>query len=38
MLDRLATMTRKQLHVRSAVVGAMVYPCLLIVIAINVLA
>lgn len=38
MLDRLSTMTRKQLQTRSAIVGAMVYPCLLIVIAINVLA
>lgn len=38
MLDRLATLTRKQLHVRSAVIGAMIYPCLLVVIAINVLA
>lgn len=38
MLDRLAQMTRKQMQVRSAVVGAMVYPCLLIVIAMGVLA
>jgi type II secretory pathway component PulF len=38
MLDRLALMTRKQLHVRSAVIGAMIYPCLLVVIAVNVLA
>jgi type IV pilus assembly protein PilC len=38
MLERLATMTRKQLQVRGAVVGAMVYPCLLIVIAVGVLA
>jgi type II secretory pathway component PulF len=37
MLDRLATLTKKSLHVRQAVVGAMVYPALLIVIAINVL-
>ncbi len=38
MLERLAQMTRKQMQVRGAVVGAMVYPCLLIVIAIGVLA
>jgi type IV pilus assembly protein PilC len=38
MLERLATMTRKQMQVRGAVVGAMVYPCLLIVIAVGVLA
>ncbi|MDB5295951.1 MAG: hypothetical protein JWO31_1934 [Phycisphaerales bacterium] len=37
MLDRLATLTKKSLHVRQAVVGAMVYPCLLIGLAINVL-
>ena len=38
MLERLASMTRKQMQVRNAVVGAMVYPCLLIVIALGVLA
>jgi type II secretory pathway component PulF len=38
MLDRLAVLARKQLHVRSAVVGAMIYPALLIVVAIGVLA
>jgi len=38
MLERLAQMTRKQMQVRSAVVGAMVYPALLIVIAMGVLA
>jgi type II secretory pathway component PulF len=38
MLERLAQMTRKQMQVRSAVVGAMVYPCLLILIAVGVLA
>jgi type II secretory pathway component PulF len=38
MLDRLAVLTRKQLHVRSAMVGAMIYPALLIVVAIGVLA
>ena len=38
MLDRLAVLTRKQVQVRAAVVGAMVYPALLIFIAMNVLA
>jgi type IV pilus assembly protein PilC len=37
MLDRLAILTRKQVHVRSAVLGALVYPCLLIVVAVSVL-
>jgi type II secretory pathway component PulF len=37
MLDRLATLTKKQVHVRSSVVGALVYPCLLIVVAVTVL-
>lgn len=37
MLDRIAVLAKKSLHVRSAVVGAMVYPCLLIFIAIAVL-
>jgi len=37
MLDRLASLARKQLHVRSSIVGAMVYPCLLIVVSIAVL-
>ena len=37
MLDRLATLTKKQVHTRSAIIGAMVYPCLLIVVSINVL-
>jgi len=37
MLDRLAVLTRKQVHVRSAVIGALIYPCLLIVVAISVL-
>ncbi len=37
MLDRLSNVTRKQAHVRTAVRGAMVYPCLLMVIAIGVL-
>jgi type II secretory pathway component PulF len=29
MLDRLATLSRKQLHLRSTILGAMVYPCVL---------
>jgi type II secretory pathway component PulF len=33
MLDRLATLCRKQLQLRSAMVGAMIYPCLLIAVA-----
>ncbi len=37
MLDRLAVLVRKQLHARTAVVGAMVYPCLLVVVAAGVL-
>src|SRR5205814_6822215 len=37
MLDRLAGLARKQLHVRSSIVGALVYPCLLIVVSIAVL-
>jgi type II secretory pathway component PulF len=37
MLERLAVLTRKQMHVRSSIVGAMVYPALLVVIAVNVL-
>jgi type II secretory pathway component PulF len=38
MLDRLAVLSRKQLQVRTAVVGAMIYPALLILVAIGVLA
>jgi len=38
MLHRLAEMTRRQLKVRQTLIGAMVYPCLLIVVAISVLA
>lgn len=38
MLDRLAVLSRKQLQVRTALVGAMIYPCLLILVAIGVLA
>src|SRR5206468_10251019 len=37
MLDRMAQLTKKQLHVRSSVIGAMVYPCLLILVSVNVL-
>ena len=37
MLDRLAVMAKKQLHVRGAVVGAMIYPMLLSVISVSVL-
>lgn len=37
MLDRLAVLTKKSLHVRQAVVGALIYPTLLIFISINVL-
>lgn len=38
MLDRLAILCRKQLHVRSAIVGALIYPTLLIAVAVGVLA
>lgn len=38
MLERLAALTRRQLHVRNAVIGALVYPALLVVVAIGVLA
>ena len=37
MLDRLANLTRKQMQVRAAIVGAMVYPRLLVVVALGVL-
>jgi len=37
MLDRLATLTRKQLHTRNTVVGALVYPTLLLCVALGVL-
>jgi type II secretory pathway component PulF len=36
MLDRLAKLTRKQLHVRNSIRGAMIYPCLLTVVAVAV--
>ncbi|MBY0261076.1 MAG: type II secretion system F family protein, partial [Phycisphaerales bacterium] len=37
MLRRLSTLIRQQIKVRSAIVGAMVYPCLLITVCIGVL-
>lgn len=37
MLDRLASLIRKQVQTRAAVRGAMIYPCLLIVVSIAVL-
>jgi type II secretory pathway component PulF len=37
MLRRLADLTRQQLKTRQTIVGAMVYPCLLVLVAINVL-
>jgi type IV pilus assembly protein PilC len=37
MLDRVAQITRKQLAIRNAVVGAMVYPSVLAVVAVSVL-
>ena len=37
MMDRLATMVRKQLHIRNTVTGAMVYPVLLLGVAISVM-
>lgn len=37
MLARLAELSRRQLKVRHTLIGAMVYPCLLIVVAISVL-
>jgi type II secretory pathway component PulF len=38
MLDRVAQITRKELAIRNAVVGAMVYPAVLTVVAVTVLA
>lgn len=38
MLDRLAVLTRKQVQVRQQIGGALIYPCLLILISIVVLA
>ena len=37
MLDRLAILSRKQVHVRASVIGAMIYPALLTVVAVVVL-
>lgn len=37
MLDRMAVLVKKQLHTRSSIVGAMVYPSLLIAISMNVM-
>jgi len=37
MLDRVAALARKQAHVRSAILGAMIYPALLIFVAVGVL-
>ena len=37
MLSRLATLTQKQLQIRRAIVGAMVYPSLLVVVSVSVL-
>jgi type IV pilus assembly protein PilC len=37
MLERISQLTRKQVHIRSSIIGAMVYPALLIVVAVAVL-
>jgi len=37
MLDRIAVLTRKRLHTRSAILGAMIYPALLLTVSISVL-
>jgi len=37
MLDRIARLVRRQVHVRSSVVGALIYPCLLVMISLTVL-
>jgi type IV pilus assembly protein PilC len=37
MLDRMAGLVKRQLHVRNQIVGAMVYPCLLVVVSVHVL-
>lgn len=37
MLERLAVLSRKQVHVRSSIIGAMIYPALLTTVAIGVL-
>src|SRR5688500_17328414 len=38
MLERLAALTRRQMHVRNAVAGALIYPALLVFVAFGVLA
>jgi len=38
MLDRLATLTQKRVRVRNTIIGAMIYPCLLVAVAVGVLA
>ncbi len=35
MLDRLAVLKQKQLHVRNTIIGALTYPCLLILLALG---
>jgi type IV pilus assembly protein PilC len=37
MLDRLASLLKKQVSVRANIIGALVYPCLLVVVSISVL-
>ncbi|HEX8324421.1 MAG TPA: type II secretion system F family protein [Tepidisphaeraceae bacterium] len=37
MLERLSVLSRKQVHVRASVIGAMIYPALLTVVAVGVL-
>ena len=37
VLDRLAQLTRKRLHIRSTIRAAMAYPCLLIVVSVSVM-
>ena len=37
MLDRLAGLTQKRLHIRSSVLSALIYPCLLLMVAATVL-
>jgi type II secretory pathway component PulF len=37
MLDRLAQLTKRQMHTRSAIVGSLVYPALLVVVSLAVL-
>lgn len=37
MLDKLATLLRQQQHIRSSLIGALIYPCLLVFVSISVL-